>query len=113
MFKKVIGSALALSLIAGAGFATSADAASYSYKNSKGFTSSWSATNSGTNWLIKYGYNTDWINEDYTHTTHSKYTNYAIVNNANGKYSTKASPGSWAKTEVTHAGTNITYTIEY
>ncbi|MBT2685973.1 hypothetical protein [Bacillus sp. ISL-37] len=113
MIKKVINTALTLSLLAGAGLATSADAASYTYKNSKGFTSAWSAYNSGTNWIIKYGFNTDWINEDYTHTTHAKYKSYAIVNNANGKYSSSASAGNWAKTEVRHSGTSISYTIQF
>ncbi|WP_146551439.1 hypothetical protein [Rummeliibacillus sp. SL167] len=115
MIKKIISSALALSLITGAsfGFTKSVDAASHSYSNSKGFSSSWSAKDSGTNWLIKYGFNTAYIDEDYTWTTHTSKTSYAIVNNANGKYSDSASAANWAKVEVRHKGTSIKYTIQF
>lgn len=58
---------------------------------------------------MNYGFNTDWIDEDYTHTTHSVYDHTATVSNSNGAYSKNAGSKSWAKIEVSHKGSYIEY----
>ena len=91
-----------------------ASAASSTYSSTgRGFSQAWEATASGTSWLIKYGYNTAWINEDYTHTYHSSKSHVAIVSNANGSFTDYDIGGYWAGIEVTHSGSYVTYTISY
>lgn len=116
MKKILINASLALGLLAAAlAVPTTADAVTITKSSSgKSFTKDWELTASGTNWLMKYGFNTAWIiNEDYTHTTHSVYDHTATVSNGNGAYSKNASDGSWAKIEVTHRGSYIQYSITY
>lgn len=83
------------------------------------FSESWSASCSGFDevpgvwWNMIYGYNTDWINEDFTHTNHTTKTHLAKVQNNNGMFSDEASANNWAEIEVVHSGTTITYYITY
>ncbi|GMR63808.1 MULTISPECIES: hypothetical protein [Bacillus] len=111
MKKGLLCSLLALGLL-GAATSVSADTVT---KNSSGktFKNDWELSTSGNNWLMNYGYNTSWINEDYTHTTHSVYDHSATVSNSNGAYSDNAGNGSWAKIEVTHSGSFIQYSITF
>ncbi|MED5050691.1 hypothetical protein P9850_02250 [Anoxybacillus rupiensis] len=111
MKKSLISASLALGLLASS---TSAFAATYEY-SSKGrnFDKSWTAYNSGTNWAIEYGFNTDFINEDFTHTKHSTTRHIAKVRNANGTFSDQDSAGNWAGIEVTHSGSTVYYSITY
>lgn len=104
--------ALALGLLGSS--MTSADAATVT-KNSSGqsFSKAWELPASGANWLMKYGYNTAWIKEDYTHTTHSLYDHTATVSNGNGAYSKNSKKASWAKIEVRHSGSYVEYSITY
>ncbi|WP_062350423.1 hypothetical protein [Bacillus kwashiorkori] len=77
------------------------------------FKKAWELTASGSNWLMRYGYNTTWINEDYTHTTHTNRNHTAIVTNGRGSFSKSAKDGKWAKIEVRHSGTSVQYSISY
>ncbi|WP_243291893.1 hypothetical protein [Bacillus sp. FJAT-47783] len=112
MKKLLICTALALGLLGSS--ITPADATTYTKSSSgQSFSKSWELTASGTNWLMRYGFNTAWIDEDYTHTTHSVYDHTATVSNGNGAYSKNASDGAWAKIEVRHSGSYIQYSISY
>lgn len=111
MKKALICSVLFLALL---GTSTSASALTHT-KTSSGqtFTNTWSLPASGTNWLMTYGFNKEWIDEDFTHTTHSVYDHTAIVSNANGAYPKKGNKGDWAKIEVRHSGSYVEYSIVY
>ncbi|SFE98167.1 hypothetical protein SAMN04487969_110164 [Paenibacillus algorifonticola] len=111
MKKAIFCSVLALGLVVSS---SSAFAATVT-KNSSGktFTKSWELTASGGSWLMKYGFNTDFINEDYTHTYNSQFHHTATVSNSNGAFTDEDSAGSWAGIEVTHSGTYIEYSISY
>lgn len=111
MKKLLVGTSLALGLLASS---TSAFATEKPYYSSgRSFDKSWEAYGSGTNWVIEYGYNTAAINEDYTHTKHSTTSHTAIVKNANGQYSDNDTKGNWAGIEVRHSGSSIVYKIVY
>jgi hypothetical protein len=115
MKKLLVNTSLALGLLATA-FAVpaTADAATVTKNSSgKGFSKAWEVSTSGSNWLMKYGFNTSWIDEDYTHTTSSKYAHTATVSNANGAFTDYDSAGYWAEIEVTHSGTYVEYSITY
>ena len=80
---------------------------------SHGFTDSWSDVEYGDDWTMKYGYNTTWINEDWTHTKHPDIATTAKVKNSNGTHvGSKAGSGNWSKIEVRHSGTSLSYGIE-
>lgn len=79
----------------------------------KSFADSWSLSKSGTDWVMNYGFNTDWIDEDYTHTKHNSFDHTATVANANGAYSDDDSSGYWAEIEVSHSGNSVQYSISY
>lgn len=93
---------------------TPASATSQSYSNEDhGFVNDWEMVQGVGTWVIKYGYNTSWINEGYTHAYHTNRRHSAIVVNANGSFSDDANAGGWAKIEVRHAGDSVTYMITY
>lgn len=111
--KKIVAYALAFVLTV-ASFSTPTLAAT-STRTSTGqtFDKAWELTASGTNWIMKYGYNTAWINEDYTHTYHSNNHHVATVSNSRGSFSDEDNGGKWAEIEVRHSGSYITYSISY
>ena len=77
------------------------------------FTQAWEAYEGTSSFGFIYGYNTDWINEDYSHSIYSSY-HYAAVSNDNGGYtSSRTAGGRWAKIEVRHAGTAVWYGMLY
>lgn len=77
------------------------------------FKKSWSVPVSTKIYRMTFGYNTSWINEDFTHAFVVDRTHSAVVNNANGTFSTEASKNQYAKIEVRHSGTKILYGISY
>ncbi|HEO4727663.1 hypothetical protein [Finegoldia magna] len=79
----------------------------------KSFDKSWELTSGDGNYLIKYGFNTAFINEDYTHTYHSNRHHVATVTNSNGSFSDEDNGGRWAGIEVRHSGNYVTYSISY
>lgn len=113
MFKKILTGAFGLSLLTGVAFTDSADAAVYT-NGKHSFSSSWHEKEAPTeNSLIKFGFNTDWINEDYTWTTDSGKKTWAYVHNNDGEHSDSASAASWAKVEVKHSGSSVKYEIKF
>ena len=116
MVRKIFtGTALAFSLLAGGvfTFTESADAATYTNGTHK-FTSSWYETrNPNSHSMIKYGFNTTAIDEDYTWTTSTTKKTFSYVHNNSGSYSANAAAGKWAKTEVRHSGSKISYEIKF
>ena len=55
--------------------------------------------------VITYGYDTDWIKEDYTWVNADLYTHYASVDNDKGLYKSGDKLKTvWAKIEITHKG---------
>lgn len=84
-------------------------------KTSKGqsFKKAWEAYSSGSTYSMVYGYNTAFINEDYTWTRSNNTSHTAIVKNARGQYSDNAKKKKWAKIEVRHKGSSITYKMVY
>lgn len=89
------------------------DAFYFNYSDGQSFEDAWELTDSGRNWEMTYGYNTSWINEDYTHTYNSQEDHYAGISNANGFFSDSDNAGQWAGIEVTHSGTDIAYSIGF
>lgn len=110
MKKIFISTFIALCLLVSA---TSAFAITETYNSGgKTFQESWEVPQSGTNWLMKYGYNTDFWNEDYTHTYHTIYSHTAVVANGSGAYSDGDSAGNWAGIEVLHtSNVQIEYSL--
>lgn len=82
------------------------------WSGSHTFTSSWEVPVYGSDWVMKYGFNTFLINEDYTHTKHNSVEHMAVVVN---KYSSNnmAEAGYWAKIEVRHNSDTVLYGIKY
>jgi hypothetical protein len=62
---------------------------------------------------MKYGYNTTWINEDYTHTYHKDKTHYAYVKNTGTAQEKKGNAGKYAKVEVKHRSGTVYYSYRY
>lgn len=91
---------------------TSAFATTISHSSSY-FNSDWEYYDSGTNWVMIYGYNTSWINEDYTHTRHNTTTHTARVINGSGTFSKAKTAGSWAYVDVIHNGSPVTYEMDF
>lgn len=98
-----------LSLI---GSASSVYATDHTFSSSS-FDSKWEKTASGDNWLMTYGFNTAFINEDYTWTMHNTKTHSAVVINGNGTFAANNSYKNWAKKEVTHKDPTVKYRLTY
>lgn len=62
---------------------------------------------------MKYGFNTAWIDEDYTHTYSSTNSHTAYVRTTKGEFTANAKAKKWAKIEVTHRTDNVTYRMEW
>ncbi|MDW7617785.1 hypothetical protein SC499_24705 [Peribacillus simplex] len=107
MKKALVCASLALGLLA-----SSTSAFAYS-STGKSFTDSWTKYDSGTTWVIEYGFNDSAINEDFTHTKHDTKHHTAVVKNNNGSFADEDSAQSWAGIEVTHNGSTIYYYINY
>ncbi|MBO4617868.1 MAG: hypothetical protein J5717_10960 [Lachnospiraceae bacterium] len=64
--------------------------------------------------VLTYGYNTDWINEDYSWAYHYSKNHYASLTNGKGSFSgSNKDGGKWSKIEVTHNGTSVSYSNNY
>lgn len=112
MKKTLLSSMLAIGLLLSASASAFAETTTYN-SNGQTFSKSWELPASGSGWLMKYGFNTAWINEDYTHTYHTTYHHTATVSNNNGAFSDEDSGGAWAGIEVTHRGSYIEYSITW
>ena len=62
----------------------------------KSFDKSWELTSGNWNYLIKYECNTDYIDENYTHTYHSSRRHLTTVTNSNCSFSDEDKGGRWA-----------------
>lgn len=77
------------------------------------FEDDWEDYEEGSNWEMVYGYNTSWIDEDYTHTKHTTKSHKAGISNEDDSDYDSAKKGKWAKIEITHAGSIAMYGIIY
>ncbi|MBQ9543156.1 MAG: hypothetical protein IJJ76_00510 [Ruminococcus sp.] len=111
--KKRIGAALCSMAIAVSASISAGATTVRATSSGHSFDKAWEAYASGANYSMVYGFNTAWINEDYTWTRHNTTSHTAIVKNGKGQYSANASKKSWAKIEVTHNGSSITYKMVY
>lgn len=84
-----------------------------STSSGRSFDRAWEAYNSAYCVEMVYGYNTAWINEDYTHSMYTQDGCTAIVKNAKSTFSDSAGSQKWAKIEVCHNGSTITYKTVY
>lgn len=76
----------------------------------KSFDSDWQAIAYDGDATLIYGYNTVFINEDYSHAYHTSREHSAEVSNDRGSFgSSKKAAGKEASIEVRHKGTNIQY----
>lgn len=107
MKKALVSASLALGLLA-----SSTTAFAYS-STGKSFSDSWTKYDSGTSWVIEYGFNESWVDEDFTHTKHDTKHHTAIVKNSNGSYADEDGAKNWAGIEVSHKGSTIYYYINY
>lgn len=83
-------------------------------KNSSSFVTDWEkVTSAGDNATMKYGYNTSYIDEDYTHTYHTTSPHTAIVGNNKGYFNKAGKAKSWAKIEITHKGNYSVYKMTW
>lgn len=111
--KKIIVKCIPAVLLVGA-MSMSASATTISRSsNGRSFKKAWEAYASGTSYTMIYGYNTLFFNEDYTWTRNNTTSHTAIVKNGRGQYSDDAKKGKWAKIEVRHKGSAITYKMVY
>lgn len=94
---------------------TEADAASIS-KSSTSFSAAWglqAKTSDGDGWL-NYGYNTQFINEDYSHGYYKNTRHFAYIQNGNGYHTgPDVAPGNTSTIEVRHSGNSVTYGMLY
>lgn len=82
--------------------------------NTESFTKAWESTVYGGNFSYTYGYNTTWINEDYTHSIHDVWSHQAAVANGNTAHeSSVTKAGKVAKVEIRHYGNDVLYGIIY
>lgn len=111
IFKRVSAMALAATLLIAS---TSTVFAGQAQGTSSGrtFTKSWKASATSGTGSVTYGYNTDWINEDYAWGYCSDASHTAALRNGNGwHYGPTKSKGDVSKIEVVHSynGTNLKY----
>lgn len=59
----------------------------------------------------KYGFNTLFFNEDYTHLHAFDKKHQAYVKNSNGTATNNAKAGYWSKAEIRHSGNSVQYKI--
>ncbi|MCM3006845.1 hypothetical protein [Priestia koreensis] len=114
MKKIFVNSALALGVLGSTlTFAqTDAQAGTLWRTNSYSFGDDWTDAAKGADWTLTYGYDTSWINEDYSHTISPTLKTQAFVENANGTFSSGvASKNSTAAIEVRHSGSSVRYGI--
>lgn len=109
--RKITGMFLAVTMIFGTStvaFAGQAQGTS----SGKNFSSSWKEYAYSGNGSVTYGYNTDWINEDFAWGYCSDASHHAALRNGNGwHYGSTKSKGDVSKIEVVHSynGTAIKY----
>lgn len=111
--KTLVLSFLTLALFVGG--VNQVSAASHTYNSSgKSFSKAWSSTpiNTATE-TMKYGYNTLFINEDYTHTYHKEKAHTAYVKNTSNAKDKSAKAGKYAKIEIAHKNGTVYYTYSY
>ena len=112
--KKIIGLLTLLGVLSSPVTANAGTIYSHNEWNSKGFDKAWESTVSDIGYTFNYGYNTTWINEDYSHSIHDSYDHTAALSNSNGGFeSSIKGAGKWAKIEVRHSGTKVLYGIRY
>lgn len=118
IMRKILTKAVAGLMVAAMVASTNLTTAeAYSITNgSRGFKKAWelSVTTDGGKGILKYGYNTTFINEDYAHAYHSTKSHYAYLKNGKGSFSgSNKAKKKWSKIEVTHNGSKITYGNSY
>jgi len=117
MFKNLAAILLALSLMIGSfALPDTADAASVSASYSGSFSKAWSKskTTGDKAGVLTYGYNTLFINEDFSHGYHAKKAHYASVSNGRGSFTSgNVKKGKTAKIEVRHSGSTVRYSMVY
>lgn len=112
ILKRIVIISLTLAFLTGG--ISQVSAATYT-RNSSGrsFKKAWSTTPINTaNQTFKYGYNTLFFNEYYTHTYHRNKKHEAYVKNERAATTKKAKPGKYAKAEIIHKGT-VFYSYSY
>ncbi|MGL5576909.1 MAG: hypothetical protein ACRDCW_15325 [Sarcina sp.] len=84
-------------------------------KSANSFTSPWEkvTSNSEGTATMKYGYNEFLIDEDYTHTYHTKASHKALVANNGGSHYKERGARTWAKIEVTHKVGLVRYEMSW
>jgi len=106
--------ALVLALSVGAVSTHAAKEETDSKTLGKSFKEAWSKTITNTSSkTFKVGYNTSWINEDFTHTYHQKNAHYAYVKNTGSVQTLKGSAGKYAKAEIKHHSGTVFYSYTY
>lgn len=93
-----------------------ADAAEVSASYSGSFEKAWEKSKSTTDGagVLTYGYNTRFINEDYSHGYHATKSHYVTVSNDNGSFTSgNVGKGKTAKIEVRHKGSTVRYSMNY
>ncbi|MGG4142389.1 hypothetical protein ABEW34_04590 [Paenibacillus algorifonticola] len=109
MKKLLLSTMVAVSALSG--FASNAFAFEKAYDNvtaGKTFSQSWQLGDQQVGvWEVKYGFNTSWINEDYTHAYHNSLSVTAIVRNDTNTFQNETSAQNWAKIEVVHNGAKV------
>ncbi|TCT21697.1 hypothetical protein EDD68_1101 [Melghiribacillus thermohalophilus] len=94
--------------------ATSSFATTHTYSSAgEGFDKAWENYAGTDEWFMEYGYNTAWINEDYTTTFHESRHHTATVSNANGSFTDEDDAGAKANISVRHSGSTVYYSISY
>ncbi|PXV95385.1 hypothetical protein C8E03_10113 [Lachnotalea glycerini] len=92
----------------------SAKAGSLSKSYSGDFVEDWSKTLESGQAKIEYGYNTWLVHEDTCYAYHSNASHYARIYNGGGAHAAGSkAAGKWSKLEVTHSGSEVTYSCEW
>lgn len=82
-------------------------------RSSTYFNSDWETVVNGTDYVMVYGYNTSWINEDYCHTKHNKVRHTAMVVNGSDSYTDTQNAAVWAYVDVIHNGSPVFYYLTF
>ncbi|WP_346887372.1 hypothetical protein [Clostridium sp. UBA1056] len=83
------------------------------HNEGRGFTSSWEASQGDSSFGFKYGFETDWLDEDYCYSIY-KGSHQSAISNGNGGHETRSVKGGiWAQLKVRHSGSAVWYGMIY
>lgn len=112
IFKRIMTSALVLTMVMALSISSFAGSISRTYSGS--FASDWmnsvDSMENGSKVVLTYGYNTSFINEDMAYSLYYGAEHRSkIRNGSKTAYGPKQRAGEWSDLEIRHSGSSVTY----